>query len=215
MSWCGDSEDGSKKEWYANINVAYDKLTFNWKNGGTSMTHSCDRDYEKNAIWYNSASENGTWAYDVSTNATVANGAKYVVNRVSDMALRVGTLAMLASDFAGVEYYGIRIAAGAEIADDNFYGPKWAAADVAKVDADGNASETGEYIRWNALITEIPEENYTDQFTAVAYVVIDGVAYDICEPRTVSVVSLATAYTTTLSGVQQNACQFIVDTYGA
>lgn len=217
MNWCGDSEDGLKKEWYANVDVEYDKLTFNWKNGGTSQTYTCDRDFEKNAIWWDSASSNGTWAYDVETNNTVASGVQYQINRVSNMKLRVGTLALLASDFAGVDTYGIRIAKGSEFADDTFYGPTWSTEEVVKVDADGNADENGEYIRWNAVVNNIPEEYYTGSFTATAYVVIDGVTYDICTggPRTVSVVDLASTYASTLSGVEQQSCQFIVDTYGA
>ena len=203
------NSDG-KTEFSALVDTKYDKLTFNW--GANPWT--VDRDYDKNAIWYNSATENGTWHYDGSTKAT-QRSSDFAINSVSDMKLRVGTLAMAADGFAGVETYGIRIAKGNTIADDNYYGPTWAAADVAKVDADGNADESGEYIRWNAVINNIPTDNYNDEFTAVAYVVIDGVSYDLCEARAVSVCSLASIYTSSLSGVSKYACQYIVDTYKA
>ena len=62
-------------------------------------------------------------------------------------------------------------------------------------------------------INNIPEVNYYDTFTAVAYVTIDGKNYDICKARTVSVYSLAEIYAESLSGVEQKACEFIVDTY--
>lgn len=204
------NSDG-KTEFSAFVDTKYDKLTFKW---GTTESFTTDRDYDKNAIWYNSATENGTWHYDGETK-TNKRSSDLAVTNVSDMKLRVGTLAMAASGFAGVETYGIRIAKGNTIADDNYYGPTWAASDVAKVDANGNADEAGEYIRWNAVINNIPTDNYNDTFTAVAYVVIDGVSYDICKARTVSVVSLASGYTTSLSGIPQRACQFIVDTYKA
>lgn len=209
MNWEQDNNDG-KKEYSAYVPTKYDKLTFTW---GTN-TFTTDRDYFNNAIWYNSSTSNGTWHYDGET-ATEKRTSDLAVSNVSDMKLRVGTLAMAANGFAGVETYGIRIAKGNTIADDNYYGPTWAAADVAKVDANGNADEAGEYIRWNAVINNIPADNYNDTFTAVAYVVIDGVSYDICEARTVSVISLASGYTTSLSGIPQRACQFIVDTYKA
>lgn len=214
MAWCADAAN-EKKEWYANLDAEFDILTFKWKNKGVAQTHTVNRDYVKNAIWYDSATSNGNYEYDISSNPTVASGVEYKVNNVSNMKLRVGTLALLASDFAGVETYGIRIAQGKTIAEDNYYGPTWSSEKVVKVDANGNADENGKYIRWNAVINDIPADNYNDEFTAVAYVVIDGTAYDLCEARTVSVTSLAKLYSSLLDGVEAASCQFIVDNYQA
>lgn len=210
MSWCEDVPN-EKKMWYANLDADFNELTFKWKNKGEAQTHTVVRDFVNNAIWYDSATENGTYPFDISTNPTVASGVEYKVNSVSNMKLRLGTLALLASDFGGVETYGIRVAKGNTIGDDNYYGPTWSSEKVAKVDENGNADEDGKYIRWNAVINDIPADNYNDEFTAVAYVVIDGTAYDICEARTVSVASLARIYSSSLEGVEAASCQFIVD----
>lgn len=214
MDWEEDKTDG-KKEFSAYVPTKYDQLRFQWGESGELVV---DRNYYENAIWYNNGNGDnmGTWHYEAAT-ATEGRTSDFVINRVSDMKLRIGTLAMLASGFAGVETYGIRIAKGAELAADNYYGPTWSAEEIVKVDANGNADENGEYIRWNAVINNIPEEFYTEEFTATAYVVIDGVSYDICTegPRTVSVVDLAGTYTSTLSGAEKYSCQYIVDTYGA
>ena len=212
MSWEEDKAD-DKKEFSAYVPTKYNKLKFQW---GTDGELVVNRDYYKNAIWYNNGNGDnmGTWHYDGAT-ATNGRESDFAINSVSDMKLRVGTLAMLASGFGGVDTYGIRIAKGSEIANDNYYGPSWSAAEVTKVDANGNAKADGEYIRWNAVVNNIPEEYYTGDFTATAYVVIDGVSYDICTdgPRTVSVVDLADTYTSELSGSNKYACQYIVDTY--
>ena len=212
MKWVKD--ENNKKEFYANVNPIYNELTFNWKNNGVNCTYTCDRDYTENAVWWDNETNYGKFKYDIGKEDI--NVEKFI-SSVSNMKLRVGTLLLKENAFGGVSSYGIRIAKEETIADDNYYGPKWDADKMEKLDSDGNKSETGGYIRWNAVINDIPYENYNDVFTAVAYVEIDGVKYDLCKQRTFSVLSIAKSYTTSdkleNGSTEKNACQYIVDKY--
>ena len=216
MTWIKKDETDSKKktEFVVEIPMKYNQLKFAWENPDNpdqKGTFTVDRDYYNNAVWCDdtTGTSKGNYHY--------ADYSDLKINSVSDMNLRIGTLALPIDGFGGVSEYGIRIAKASTIANDNFYGPKWTQETVAKVDVKGNEKVDGEYIRWNAVVNNIPEEYFAGDFTASAYVVIDGVEYDICTngPRTVSVVDLADEYTKKLDGLNKYACQFNIENYKA
>ena len=208
MSWNKDCDDG-KKEWFAMVPTKYIKLSFSW---GSITTAEYTRDFEKNAIWWDSAEEgkSGYFIYNDVINSTVVEKE---ITDILNVKMRLGSPIMKSTDFKGVTEYGIRIDSGDTLTENCKY-IRWTASNIAKVNLAGEADENCEYIRWNVLFNSIPKEEWSTCFAVDAYVIIDGKEYDICsmDDRVVSVESLSENYVSTLGETTEKyACQFIVD----